>query len=350
MKSLKFIIPILLLAVAASAHGKLAGKNVILVHGLQTDDLGNPPSSQQEVAQNGADYWRAFWLARSDARVDFASNERLEGGIAQRVFNQLADISRRGLCDQGCVLVTHSTGDLVARYFLDNQARWLSNAGLQPLDIVASLDFAGAGGGSELADLAVNAANGGVLGSLGEFALDAFLGSSNPERLGVINDLQPSVARNIATSPNDIPRLRFVGGGSADSLNWARAPLLPGKDDGTVALHSACGATQVDSYDSCVSNLALNGKLTGVKAPGSLYFNHFPVLLGADTNHSAVINNETGNTLTVAENNIGFDGLDFGFETETFTRTRFWFFKDTFRVIPNSEQFSMSGLVVDTVN
>ena len=115
-------------------------------------------------------------------------------------------------------------------------------------------------------------------------------------------------------------------------------------------MHSACGATQAAAYDSCVSNLALDGKLTSVRAPGSLYHNHFPVLLGDDTNHSAVINNETGNTLTVAENNISFGGLDFGFETETFTRTRFWFFKDTFRVIPDSEQFSMSGLVVNTVD
>jgi len=349
MKSLKLLLLSTLLAVAAGAQAQLAGKNVILVHGLQIDDLGNPPSSQQEIDQNGADYWRAFWLARSEARVDFGSNERLEGGIAQRAFNQLADISRQGLCDQGCVLVTHSTGDLVTRHFLENQARWLSNAGLQPLDIVASLDFAGAGGGSELANLAVNAANGGVLGSLGEFALDAFLGTSDPERLGVVNDLQPPVARNIATSPNDIPRLRFVGGGKADNLNFARAPLLPGKDDGTVAAHSACGATQVDSYDSCVSNLAMDGELTSVDAPGSLYFNHFPVLLGDDTNHGEVIDNTTGNTMTVAENNLTFDGLNFGFQTETFEKTKFFFFTDTFRVVPDSEQFSMSGLVVNTV-
>jgi len=346
MKSLKYIAFALLFSLAAGAHGQLAGKNVILVHGFQAADLENPPSDQ-EIDQNGADYWRAFWLSRAEARVDWGSHERVEGGIAQKAFDQLVEISQQGLCANGCVLVTHSTGDLVARHFLDNQERWLTNAGVEPLDVVAVLDFAGAGGGSELADVAVNAANGGVLGWLGETALDAFLGTSDPERLGVLNDLQPAVARNIATSPNNIPRLRFVGGGSADSFNWARAPLLPGEDDGTVAVHSACGATQADSYDSCVSDLALDGELTSVDAPGSLYFNHFPVVLGGDTNHGAVIDNTTGNELTVAENNLAFGGLSFGFETQT--EARGFFFPSTYRVIPGSEQSSMSGTVVNTV-
>jgi hypothetical protein len=42
----------------------------------------------------------------------------------------------------------HSTGDLVTRHLLENQARWLQSEGLQPLKILAVMDLAGAGGGS----------------------------------------------------------------------------------------------------------------------------------------------------------------------------------------------------------
>jgi len=348
MRSLKTMtLGLVLMLLAAGAHAQLGGKNVILVHGFQASDLENPPSSQ-EIDQNGADYWRAFWLARAEARVDWGSDERVEGGIAERAFDQLVEISQQGLCNNGCVLVTHSTGDLVARHFLANQERWLSNAGVEPLDIVAAVDFAGAGGGSELADVAVNAANGGVLGSIGEFALDSFLGTSDPERLGVLNDLQPAVARNIATAPNDVPRVRMVGAGSADNFNFARAPLLPGEDDGTVALHSACGATQADSFDSCVDNLALDGELGNEDAPDSLYFNHFPVLMSDGTNHGETIDNTTGNEMTVAGNNLGFGGVSFGFPTET--EERGFFFPDTFKVVPGSANVSMSGLVVNNAD
>ncbi len=351
MKSLKILAAGLLLALAGTAQAQLAGKNVILVHGFQAGDLGDAPQSQEQIDQNGEAYWQAFWGARADARIDWGSHERVEGGIAERAFNQMVEISQQGLCNDGCILVTHSTGDLVARYFLEHQAHWLQSAGVEPLNILVALDFAGAGGGSELADVAVNAAmSDGLVGWAAGLALDSFLGTSDPDSLGVLLDLQPATARNLATSPNDVPRLRFVGGGSADSLNWARTMFLPGEDDGTVALHSTCGSTQANAYESCDSGIDLDGKLTSVDAPASLYFNHFPVLMGDEVNHSAVINNETGNTMTVAENNLNFSGVSISFNTETFEHSPWWSWSsDTFLVVSGSEQTSMSGLVVDTI-
>ena len=68
------------LLAAMPAAAQLAGKNVILVHGFQYSDLSNPPGSLQQVEQNGYAYWQAFWDAHADARVDWGSDQRVEGG------------------------------------------------------------------------------------------------------------------------------------------------------------------------------------------------------------------------------------------------------------------------------
>lgn len=353
MKSLKMIGLCLLVALTGTAHAQLAGKNVILVHGLQADDLSDNPANQQEIDQNGDAYWQAFWASRAEARIDWGSHERVEGRTAERAFQQMVEISQQGLCDQGCILVTHSTGDLVARYILANQERWLSNAGIEPLNIITALDFAGAGGGSELADLAVNAAySDSWSDELVKQAVTAYLGTEpTPDNLGVLRDLQPSVARNLATSPNSVPRLRFVGGGS--DYYGLTGPFLPGTDDGVVALHSTCGGTQAGSYKSCVSDVALDGKRTSVEAPDSLYYNHFPILMGEDVDHGDVINTESGNTLTYANNNLNFSGVAINFDTETYEKRpwwKLWGSGDTFQVVTDSEQHSVSGLVFTTLN
>ncbi|KAA8983015.1 hypothetical protein [Halospina sp. K52047b] len=353
MKGLKITALGMALAFAGGAQAQLAGKNVILIHGLQGDDIAENPTSQQEIEQNGDAYWQAFWASRAEARIDWGSHERVEGRTAERAFNQLVEISQQGLCSEGCIVVTHSTGDLVGRYVLDNQARWLSNAGLEPLNVIAALDFAGAGGGSELADLAVNAAYADSFGDeLAKLAVTAYLGTTpTPENLGVLRDLQPAVARNIATSPNSVPRLRFVGGGS--NYGGLTGPFLPGIDDGVVALHSTCGGTQVGSYKSCVSNVALDGKRTSVSAPSGLYYNHYPVLMGEKVDHSQVINTESGNTLTYANNGFSVSGVSVNFQTETYEERpwwKFWGSGDTYQVVTDSEQSSVSGLVYQTLN
>ena len=222
---------------AGTAHAQLAGHNVILVHGFQQEDLANPPANLNEVKSAGEDYWRTFWLSRSDARVDWGSDGRVEGNIAQQAYQQLRDISQQGLCNDFCIVVSHSTGDLVTRYLLENQARWLQADGLQPLKILAAIDYSGAGGGTELADLALNVAyNDSWYNWPLNQAVRAFTGS-----LGVVNDLQTNTARNLAVSPNNIPRLRFVAGGS--SYGGITKPFIAGTDDGVVPTHSACGAT-----------------------------------------------------------------------------------------------------------
>ena len=88
---------------AGTAQAQLAGHNVILVHGFQQQDLANPPANLQEVKNAGEDYWRTFWLSRAEARIDWGSNGRVEGGIAQQAYEQMRQISQQGLCNDFCI-------------------------------------------------------------------------------------------------------------------------------------------------------------------------------------------------------------------------------------------------------
>ena len=137
---------------SSAASAQIAGYNVLLVHGFQFGDLSSKPSDAEVYNRN---LISDFWLNRAEGKLNWSSAERVEGKISQQIFEQAKTYSQQGTCANGCVIVTHSTGDQVVRHFLANQEEWLSNAGYEPLNIVATLDFAGAGGGTDFADLAV---------------------------------------------------------------------------------------------------------------------------------------------------------------------------------------------------
>jgi len=338
---------------AGPASAQLAGHNVILVHGFQQQDLSAPPANLQEVKNAGEDYWRTFWLSRSDARIDWGSDGRVEGAIAQQAYQQLRSISQQGLCSDYCIVVSHSTGDLVTRYLLENQARWLQSAGLQPLKILASLDFSGAGGGTELADLALSLAyNDSWYNWPLKQAVRAFTGiNPQPGNLGVVDDLQTNAARNLAVSPNNIPRLRFVAGGS--SYGGVTKPFISGTDDGVVPTHSACGATTSQGIDSCSSSLSLAGKVSSQNGPSALYFNHYPVLMNEGASHSGVLGSEIGNISVPVVNNRTLNGLQVDFASRSYNKRPWWQWwgsGDRYVEVPNSNQTDMSTLVYNTLN
>lgn len=338
---------------AGSASAQLAGHNVILVHGFMMDDLANPPASFSEVEQAGADNWQDFWLNRAEARIDWASNGRVEGNIARQAFQQIRQISQQGLCNNHCIFVTHSTGDLVTRHLLENQARWLQAEGLAPLKVLAVLDMAGAGGGTELADLAVSIAyNDSWYNWPVKQAVKAFTGiDPQPDNLGVVNDLQTNAARNLAISPNSIPRLRFVGGGS--SYGGITKPFIAGTDDGVVPTHSACGATSASGIDSCSNSISLAGKVTGQNGPSGLYYNHYPVLMSEGANHGDVINTQTGNIAVPVVNDTVLGDLQVDFASRSYTQRpwwKFWGSGDQYLEVPNSAQSSISNLVYTTLD
>lgn len=338
---------------STSALAQLAGHNVILVHGFQPDNLASPPPDLQTVKNNGADYWRTFWLARSDARIDWGSDGRIEGAIAKQAYQQIKSISQQGLCNNFCFIVSHSTGDLVTRYILENQARWLQSDGLPPLKILVALDFSGAGGGTELANLAVNVAyNDSWYLAPVKAAVRAFTGiNPQPDKLGVVSDLQTNAARNLAVAPKDIPRVRLVAGGS--SYGGITKPFIAGTDDGVVPTHSACGATSANGIDSCVSNLSLGGKVSRQNGPSALYFNHYPVLMNQGASHSGVLGSETGNISVPVVNNTTLNGLQVDFASRTYTQRAWWQWwgaGNRYIEVPGSASTDMSSLVYNTLN
>jgi len=323
------------------------GHPVVLVHGFQPGNLADRPVGA-EVSSNGADYWAGFWLSRADARIDWPSQERITGKIAtDYIWPKLQQLSRAGTCNNGCIFVSHSTGDLVTRYVIDNQALWLKNAGLKPLNIIASFDFAGAGGGVELADLAVNVAGGGgLIDAALRAALSLWLGHTpSPATIGVLNDLRVNTARQLASFPSSrVPRLRFVGAGS-DFLN-ATGPFLPGTDDGVVASHSSCGASSVGSFESCSVNVAFDGKLTsqssGVK--GFMPY-HYPMLMGKEYSHSGLIEDSRKGEVTAANARASYLNAE-ALQFQTYQQERgWWVFASNYLLVTGSDRQSMSSLV-----
>ena len=302
------------LLLASQAQAKLNGYNVILVNGFQAGDLFSQPSDS-EVETIRDEYWRSFWLSRSEGALDWGSQHRVEGGIAAHMFEQAKALSAAGTCNNGCVFMTHSTGDLTLRYFIENQEDWFADAGMEPLKVLAVIDYAGAGGGTELANLGVSLLqNSGALSAIQKNAFLAFFGADQlPADLGVMNDLQTSVARNTATAPNDAPRLRIVGMGW--DYGGVTRPFISGTDDSVVPPHSACGSTRAEAIDSCSNSVSSDGKLESAKGPSGLRTNHFPLLMGDNANHGEVYNgNETDGTITFVNNNFTA-GLNIDFQT-----------------------------------
>lgn len=333
-----------------SANAQLAGKNVILVHGFQSYQLEERPGDAA-LQTNANNYWSAYWGQRAERAFYWSSADRISGGIKDKIRAQVLDAARTNLCVDGCVIVTHSTGDLVTRYMLRNLNNWLSSAGYSSdrFKVLTVLDFAGAGGGTEIADIAVAISEGsGVINSAQRWAIELAMGF-RPEQgeVGVLYDLQPNTARNTAIFNGPVPRLRFAGTGS--SFGGVTKPFISGADDSTVPLHSACGAASKGAYDSCSRNVRPNGKIETVsKAPSSLWYNHYVVLMGEKSNHGQVINNERSGNFTTVTNNRTFGGVDVDFSTRT--ERKWWSWGKQVRWVRDGDRYSMSDNVFRTLN
>ncbi|MBQ4811390.1 hypothetical protein J8M20_08580 [Pseudoalteromonas luteoviolacea] len=337
------IISFLVTVLCVSSHTQAKAYKTVLIHGFQAQQLFTIDSGKLE--SDGEAYWADYWGALADERIDWPSFERVEGKIASDyLWPKLKSMSEQGTCIPGCILLTHSTGDLIARYIIDNQANWLENAGLQPLNIVATFDVAGAGGGSELADVAVNVANG-ASNPLTEAAIRAWLGRSIGETLGVLNDLKVNNARQIASFPDSrTPRLRFVADG--DLFLGATKLFLPGKDDSVVATHSACGANQAGSFDSCSLNIATDGKVTS-QDKGVRHFlpYHYPMLMSDNYDHLSIIIDNAKGKVTAANTAIDIaSNKRVAFDTYT-KNEGFWLWKKQYTYVRNSDNQSMSALM-----
>ncbi|MGN2672380.1 hypothetical protein [Aliivibrio fischeri] len=345
MKLLSQLLLFTSLTFPLSSFAALGDHPIILIHGFQAGQLQTKPNHDAVIA-DGKNYWQDYWLAKADDRIDWPSQERVAGKIStDYIWPKLQELSKNNTCKNGCILVTHSTGDLVARHLLDNQENWLTNAGLTPLKIIATFDFAGAGGGSELGDLAINISEGsGYLNAPLKYAMSLWLGEvPSPKNTGVLNDLKVANARQIAALPdNRIPRIRFVGKGS--DYVGSTSPFLLGKDDGVVASHSSCGASEAGNFNSCSINVAFDGKLSPqANAVTQFMPFHYPMLMGDDYSHSGLISSKHQGKITAVNPTLTLqDGSVIKVET---TDSAYWLTGNVYRYVNNSENATMSELV-----
>jgi len=320
---------------------------IVLIHGFQPQQL----ISNGDVTESGRQYWQDYWESRSDARIDWPSYERVEGKIAtDYVWPKLQEFSQTNFCSPGCIFVTHSTGDLIARYIIDNQQNWLENAGLDPLNIVATFDIAGAGGGSELADLAVSVAQGTESWTFViEAALEAWLGGDLTDEMGVLHDLKVNNARQLAALPDArIPRLRFVG--DASEYMGVTSPFIQGHDDGVVGSHSACGGNRQGHFGSCSSQVDFDGKMTGQgDAVSGFMPHHYPMLMSDVYSHGSLLDSAQQGKVTAASSQRNLlTGEPIKFDTYTETHG-WWLWKSDYLYVQNSNSRSMSRLIYDVL-
>jgi len=344
---IRILIAALLLLGSASAQATLAGKNLILVHGFIPDHLNTRPSQAEQVRQ-APEYWQDFWAARAEGFMVYPSHERVQGRIKDVMRAQFLELQNNGKCAQGCVFVTHSTGDLVLRDALSRFGQWGIDS--NRVKVLSVIDLAGAGGGTGLADLAVStAATRGPITGVVRTIAGAVLGVNFvPERLGVMNDLRVANARSIAQQNNSIPRLRVVGAG--DAFVRITKGFIRGYDDSVVGFHSACGSRRAAEVRSCSDSVRSNGQLARVRfGPGALLHNHFPIVMSDQADHEELRNNNRpGGALTTVVNNRRLGGLNIDFATNTGRRGWSWF-RDV-REINGSSSKSVSATVFDTLN
>lgn len=362
VKQLKYLLTIVTMWLAATTvNAQLAGKNVLLIHGFKTEHILNPPSD--EGLADGLASWADFEPTLIDPATTrilyWPSHYRLSGagGIAALIASELTPILESGFCDDQCIVITHSTGDLVARYILANKLSLLGSSLASRFKVAAVIDLAGAGGGTELANLAVDVIEGVDIGTdtlavLLEFAGSNFEPGMDP---GILINLQPSVARNTAVnSISAIPRLRVASSGSG-TFGFVTHAIIKGQDDSVVPLHSTCGAFDDGAYDSCVQDLSMDGRITSISnAPSlsQLYDYHYPIILSASVSHSDMHKNKTGHDMTFAlsgadhYNSSHVKSIDVAVEYET---SRVWWdwFRE-YRFITDAKVKTMGRVIVDS--
>lgn len=342
----KLLLVLTVMLFSIGAEAKLAGKNVVLVHGLISQHLNTRPAVEEQLA-NAPTYWSSYWGARAEATLVYPSHERVQGRIKDVVRDQFLEYERDNLCIEGCIFVTHSTGDLVLRDALSRLNHWGIDS--NRFKVLSVIDLAGAGGGTGLADLAVSTAatKGPITGIVRSIVGGVLSVNFVPERLGVLNDLRVATARSIAQQNNIYPRLRVAGAG--DSFARITKGIIRGYDDSVVGMHSACGARFSGDVESCSSRIRPNGQLASAKGPGSLLHNHFPILMADRGDHEELRNDAiAGGALTTVVNNKTIGALNLDFKTNTGRRGWSWFTR--VREVNGSTQKSISSTLYDTLN
>jgi hypothetical protein len=223
-------------ALVATGATELAAQNaVIFIHGrtststcgTSTTDVGNYWGNAKNISTG---------LTRYFVGYDGSTDPRTWGSCrAQTNLNTVLTNNCTG--SKRCRIICHSAGCYAVGYFLDKLTT-------NTFNIDGVFASSSAAGGSELANAG------------GSSAMD--------------NALKTGEARNASLfNQNDNKGVSFhhLAGYKGD---WYSGWILPGDDDGAVALHSTCGIATTGSYTNCNAAPRYTGHFvwTGTSASG----------------------------------------------------------------------------------
>ncbi len=290
------------------------------------DKKGNKKSGNWEdlLSRYGAKYMHLPWDSKEVLTLKNPHNPYSDRPGWEKIAERYLRIIETGHCDDGCVLITHSTGGLVVDTMLSKAYayRYSSDVRLKSYykvwqKTVATIQVASAGGGTTSANMSSDQmmteckkiiplpliAHAQLLNRLVAWLLTktangwdvkhpfhSFASCDNPrETLGVIMDLRLENARRINGADNTrIPSFMISGDGMVDLP--ILKPFLKGVDDGVVAMHSACGGNKVGRYDSCSSSMNARGELKRQKAPTPHKY-HYPYIMTREGHGSQLAKN-----------------------------------------------------------
>ena len=311
MKRIVSLLGLLLALITVQLHARtLDDVDVILIRGYTPDVLFNAAMPKYGDATFNS-YWapldESYWgyykktlLPGNKGRVvsiPWSSKDRINNGIVRSVAERIKAEMAKGLCANKCVMITHSTGGLVADYLLSSA---LDSKGSSydyseiANKVAVVIDLASAAGGSEVGALARDVAYGvGCSNAITQTMMGLlFKGVScgaGEDSIGVTNDLVPTRARQINGSQfTYTPTLMVSGEGTAAWFGPITHLILPGNDDSVVAMHSTCGANSAAAVDSCSPTIKANGELAKVSAPKGLYAAHYPWIMTQEEHNDMV--------------------------------------------------------------
>lgn len=349
MKKLFSLLSILMAFLATSLQAKtLDDVDVILIRGYTPNVLFDA-SMPKYGDKNFSSFWEpldaAYWnyyvktlLPYNTGRVvsiPWSSKDRLNKGIIRGVSERIKAEMAKGLCANKCVMITHSTGGLVADHLLSSalDSRGSSYDYSEIANKIAIvIDLASAAGGSEVGALARDVAYGvGCSNIITQKILGLIFKGVNcgagEDSIGVTNDLVPTRARQINGSQFTFtPTLMVSGEGTADWFGPLTHLILPGNDDSVVAMHSTCGANSAAAVDSCSASMKPNGELANVSAPKGLYAAHYPWIMTGEE-HNAMVNGSKAGA------NDSLVNRNYGNFAEVNSSTGWWIFKTNYRNI-----------------
>ncbi len=336
----------------------LEGVDIILIRGYSSK-VAFDASMPKYDDSNFDEYWQPlseeYWKYYTEtllvnnprvANVYWSSKDRLTDGVIRVMVDRIMALLNEGWCANGCIMVTHSTGGLVADYLLssalDSEGTDYDYKIIHDKTLLV-MDLASANGGSELAELLRDVAvgvgcNNFVTTTLAEWIFNGLSCNAGTDSIGTTNDLVPSLARAInGSSLTFTPTIMVAGEGTSGLEGSLAHMILPGNDDSVVAMHSTCGGNTADPVDSCVSNMKPDGELTSVSAPSGRYQAHYPWIM-TEEDHMEMVGGDDSS----AHESLTLQG--YGSFNTTESSSGWWIWTTTYRRI--SDDSKPSGQLI----